>query len=85
MVLFHKDNEVFSHITEKIIDKSRITGNWVSQITEKIKAKSQITEKITAPITDHRNTPFPLLRHSWEKPNQTFVEYARDKDTLYCL
>ncbi len=32
-----------------------------SQFTEKKEAKSQITEKITAPITDHRNTPTPLF------------------------
>ncbi len=49
MFLLHVDNKVFSQITEKITDKSRITGNWVFTVHRKKKSK----------ITDHRNTPSP--------------------------
>ncbi len=62
MFLFHVDNKIVSQITEKIANKSRITGNWV--FTDHGKNKSKITDrrKSTAPITDHRNTPFPLYK-----------------------
>ncbi len=63
-MFFHVDNKVFSQITEKITDKSRIIGNAV--FTDHSNNKSKITEKITAPITDHINTPSrPLPIIQW--------------------
>ncbi len=44
MFLLHVDNKIFSQITEKITDRSRITLNWVSTYLRKNKSK----------ITDHK-------------------------------
>ncbi len=59
MFLFHVDNKVFSQITEKIADKSRITGNWI--FTDRRKNKSKITDRRKNNNPNHvRSTEIPL-------------------------
>ncbi len=53
MFLFHVDNKVFSHITEKNTDKSRITGSLVFTDHKKNKSKIADRRKNNSPIMNH--------------------------------
>ncbi len=58
MFLFHVDNKVFSQITEKIRDKSRITRNWL--FTDHRKNKSKITDHRKNNTSNYGSQKYPF-------------------------
>ncbi len=71
MFLLQVDNKVFSQMTEKITDKSRITENWV--FTDHRKNKSK--------ITDHRKNNSPYHGSHTPFPPPTILLLQRVADT----